>query len=503
MTCSIEPPINGTEFKVLDQAGCLTLEAMCFTEQLGLHHQAVVERHIQNCTVCAQQLTDMAAVANKFRHGKPRVPIPMEIKLLSRQLALRSAALKAPTAAPKTAHSKLRTGKRSPSLRRPWYRSHAFQMALIGGLGTTLALMLLALLFAGCKSSDRPSDKTTAPAASASVKIIASRNLVSVGSKIAAVTAGPKGLLAAGSITGQVMLLEPSAEGAAKVTVLQAFTKGGGPDAGPPKKRILHPGGVAALAFSRDGAKLVSVGGKTAALWDLKTRALVLDVVGPQGITSVIPGLADGVVFFGTDQGHLLRWDLSKTVPDAVPRFACGANQLPSARLRLPVSRRCVYGTYHVSKKGIHVCFYPTTGLLLFGDLLVRACRSGNMGLLNLKTRKATYHMSGYVRAMAALGGDALLLAREDGKLQIYAPRAGKVTRTLKMKGKPLAAAASDRVMAVARQDGVLLWSTGGTRVLAAVKTPAPAVWLRLVGGELQVMLKSGKLVGHKLAIAQ
>ena len=492
MTCSIEPPINGKEFKVLDQAGCLTLEAMCFTEQLGLHHQAVVERHIQACTVCAQQLADMASVANKFRQGKPRVPIPSEIKLLSRQLALRSVALKAPTAAPKPAARKVRTGERSPSIRRPWYRSHSFQMALIGGLSTTLVILLLALLLSGCKSST----ENRAPAV-ASVKITASRNIAELGSEVKAAAAGPGGLLAAGSIKGQVMLFSP---GTAKVTTLEAFAKkGSAPDAGPPKKKSLHPGGVSALAFSAGGSKLVSVGGRTAALWDLKKRELIVDIVGPQGITTVIPGRTGTEVYFATDEGHVLHWDLAKKVPEALPGFFCGSSQVPQARLRLPVSRRCVYGTYHVSKKGIHVCHYPATGLLLRDNLLVRACRSGNMALLDLTTRKITFHMSGHLRAMTVLG-DALLLARNDGQLQVYEPKVHKVTRTLKIKGKPLAAAASDTFLAVAQKDGVLLWSVGGAKVLAAVKTPTPAVWLRFAGDELQVMMSSGTLVGHKLA---
>ena len=506
MTCSIEPPINGKEFTVLDPAGCLTIEAMCFTEQLGLHHQAVVERHIKACTICAQQLADMARVANSFRQGKPRVPVPSEIKLLSRQLALRSVALKAPTPArpakepTAAAPARPRTGKRSPSIRRPWYRSHALQMALIGGLGATLAMLLLALLLSGCKS---PPEGGRAPA-SASVKITASRTLVSLGAEIAAVAADPGGLLAAGSIKGQVVLILPSASGAARVTPLEAFTpKGDAPDAGPPQKRLLHPGGVAALAFSRDGNKLVSVGGKNAALWDVKKRALVVDVGGPQNITSVIPGAQDNAVFFATDQGHVLRWDLAKKVPDAVPDFFCGASTVPSARLRLPASRRCMYGVYQRSQKGVHVCLYPVTELMLHGDLLVRACRSGNMGMLNLKTRKTSYYMSGYVRAMTSLGSELLLLARDDGQLRLYRPRTGKVDRTLKMKGKPEVAVASVKLIAVSRLDGILIWSADGGKALAAIKTPSPTVWMRLQGDELQVMMKSGEMVGHKLALGK
>ncbi len=497
MTPDIEPAFSGNEFQVLDQAGCLTQEAMCFTEQLGLHHQAVVERHIKICTVCAQQVAGMAGVANKFRLGKPRVPIPSEIKLLSRQLALRSAALKAPAALKATPPAPARTGERSPSIKRPWYRSHSFQMGLIGALSTTLVIMLLALLFSGCKSGE----ETKGPPPARGVKITSSEVLAKVGAKVSAAAAGPGALFAVGTTKGKVLLFELTPGKAVEPVELEAFyDKTAGVDAGPPKKRPLHAGGVSGLAFSGK-ERLVSVGGTTAALWDLSKRKLISAPSGPQGLTTVIRAVSLGEVFFATDQGHVLRWDLSKKAAKAVPGFFCGSTQVPPARLRLPASRRCKYGVYHVSKKGVHVCHYPANALMLHDGQLVRACRSGNMALLDLKTRKSHFYMSGHVRALASLSGGELLIAREDGELRVYHPGEGKVRRTMKLKGRPRAAAASERLALVARDDGVLIWPLGGDKVLGAVKTPSPTVWMRMVGDELQLMLKNGDLVSHKLSV--
>ena len=494
MTPQLEAMDNGKEFQVLDGAGCLTMEAMCFTEQLGLHHQAVVERHIQHCTICAQQLASMAAVANSFRKGKPRVAVPAEIKLLSRQLALRSAALKV-TPERKATSQKVSRRQGTPRVRRPWYRSHAFKMALIGGAGTALALALLALLMSGCKS---PPETPRI-----SVKLASSDDLAAAGVKLSAAAAGPGKLLAAGTVKGKVLLLQSAgAPGARREVVwLVARTRPGGPDAGPPKERLLHRGGVSALAFSKDGKQLVSVGGKTAAVWDVGQRKLLKDVVGPQGITTVTAGRRPGVVYFATDQGHVLRWELEKRAPDALPKFACGASQLPSPRLNLPAEKRCPFGTYHVSK-GIHACFYPATGLMLRDEVLVRACRSGNLGMLNLRTRTTTYHMSGFLRAMAAVDQRRLLLARDDGKLEIYDLQTRKATRSLKMTGKPLAAAATDRLLAVGAAEQVLIWS-GGPRPALAIRTGTPPVWLGLSADVLQVMTEDGKLVAHKLTLGK
>ena len=77
------------EVKVLNDHGCLTLEAMCFTTQLQTEHRAVVERHVRSCAVCAQQQTDLAKVTERVRSARPRVPVPVEAKTLARQVVMR------------------------------------------------------------------------------------------------------------------------------------------------------------------------------------------------------------------------------------------------------------------------------------------------------------------------------------------------------------------------------------------------------------------------------
>jgi hypothetical protein len=86
----IEP---GEDVQLLDSSGCLTPEAMCFTEQLGLYQQGVVERHIQSCPSCAQQMVQVRLASQRFREVRPRIPVPVEIKLLGRQVAMRSPVL--------------------------------------------------------------------------------------------------------------------------------------------------------------------------------------------------------------------------------------------------------------------------------------------------------------------------------------------------------------------------------------------------------------------------
>lgn len=145
--CQVESTEDGKQLPVLDQRGCLTMEAMCFTDQLGLHHQAVVERHVQRCMVCAQQLSGLAAVANSVHRARPRLPIPPEIKLLSRQLALRSAAQTEPAARrADPPRRRRRSTARTRVIRIPWYRSRSFQMALAAGVATGLLTIIVALL---------------------------------------------------------------------------------------------------------------------------------------------------------------------------------------------------------------------------------------------------------------------------------------------------------------------------------------------------------------------
>lgn len=139
------PAEEDEEIRILDDRGCLTLEAMCFTNQLQSEQRAVVERHVRSCVVCAQQQMDLAAVTERVRGARPRVPVPVEAKALARQVALRSLSVRRslregrrrrPTA-------QLRAVSRRPT---PWYRSGVFWAAMLIGLATAFTAAVIALL---------------------------------------------------------------------------------------------------------------------------------------------------------------------------------------------------------------------------------------------------------------------------------------------------------------------------------------------------------------------
>jgi hypothetical protein len=133
------------EIRILDERGCLTLEAMCFSNQLQSEQRAVVERHVRNCVVCAQQQMDLAAVTERVRGARPRVPVPVEAKALARQVALRSLSVR-------RAHREGRRRRPTARLRvvgrraAPWYRSGVFWAATLIGLATAFTVAVIALL---------------------------------------------------------------------------------------------------------------------------------------------------------------------------------------------------------------------------------------------------------------------------------------------------------------------------------------------------------------------
>lgn len=70
---------------LLEEHGCLTLGAMCFPEQLDGDQRAVIERHLNGCPACAQQLIGMSQTATWLREGRPRVAIPVDARLAARR----------------------------------------------------------------------------------------------------------------------------------------------------------------------------------------------------------------------------------------------------------------------------------------------------------------------------------------------------------------------------------------------------------------------------------
>ena len=130
------------ELRVLDGKGCLTLEVLCFSDELSPDQRAVVERHVRSCTICAQQQTSLAKATERLRRARPRLPVPTELKLLARQLALRSLSHRR-----RRSSSQQRARHPAASSER-WYRSRYFWIAALVGTGIAVLLALTAALLA-------------------------------------------------------------------------------------------------------------------------------------------------------------------------------------------------------------------------------------------------------------------------------------------------------------------------------------------------------------------
>jgi hypothetical protein len=133
------------ELRILDDRGCVTTEAMCFLDQLSEDHRAVVDRHVRSCIVCAQQHADLVGVTDRLQAVRPRIQLPSEVKLLSREVVRRVIAAR---------QSQANTG--SPRRRRPtarvrvvrptWYRSTTLWTAVLTGLAVAMLVALIGLI---------------------------------------------------------------------------------------------------------------------------------------------------------------------------------------------------------------------------------------------------------------------------------------------------------------------------------------------------------------------
>lgn len=135
------------EIRILDSRGCLTLEAMCFSDQLLPDQRAVVERHIMSCTICAQEQTELVRVTDRLTSARPRIPVPSEISLLTRQLVLRSQALRRARTGLGKHRSRSRLRAHTPAQRKiPWYFSRIFWVTTLLGMAAALIVVLIALI---------------------------------------------------------------------------------------------------------------------------------------------------------------------------------------------------------------------------------------------------------------------------------------------------------------------------------------------------------------------
>ena len=262
-----------------------------------------------------------------------------------------------------------------------------------------------------------------------------------------------------------------------------------------------HDSAISALSFSPDESQLLSVGGHTAVLWDVKTRKMIRQVRGPQDLTAGLI-LPDGkAAFFATRYGHVLRWDLSKSEAEEVKGFGCRANLVPPERQRLDPAKRCVSGFYELHGDQ-PICFYPVTQLVRRGDQVARACLEGTVGIMDLATRRVRWsNIAGVLGSLTFVGQDLLLFGRRDGELRLWQIAEKKVAGSLIPGVRSTASASDGTLVAVASPKKIRIWRKGQPQVAGAVTVPRPVVWLSLKQGELRALLDDGRLVSHPLKV--
>lgn len=272
--------------------------------------------------------------------------------------------------------------------------------------------------------------------------------------------------------------------------------------------RPRHIGGVSALDVSDDGKRLLSSGGKTIAWWDLTRRSLGRHLRGPHRIKTARFAPDGQSAFFGTDQGHVLRWHLAKGEAKAVAQLGCGARYVDVFRRGRPESERCPYGTYGENKKGQPYCAYPATHLARRGKTLARACRTGTLGVLSLETKAIKhYNMAGALADLHFADDDELLLARNDGLVARYSIKGNNEPQARrKGRAEPTCASSSKKLFAVGHSKSITLWHRDQMTRLGGVRVPAPVVWVELrevsaKGGSLEALLADGQRLSWRFVL--
>lgn len=341
---------------------------------------------------------------------------------------------------------------------------------------STLTLVLAALVLTGCRCEEEGRSPVR-------VRTDAPRLILDLKLRVASGAAGPGDLFVAGTPKGEVLLATGAGQAPARV----------GEDRP-------HDGPVTVVQISGDGRRLLSIGGKTAALWDLQARRLVRQVRGPEVITAGALHPAGQIAFFGTGQGHVLRWPLDRPSAQGVKGFACGGTRVLPARMQLPEKERCPYGTYVEPPEGPPACLYPVTHLVFLPKKLARACRTGDGAILELESRGVRYFAAGHLRTLTPVGPD-LLLGRAEGQLRLYGSAQRKVIRSLAPDGEPSAAVSDGQLVAVAQRGAIRLWHRDHSRAVGELAVDRRVVWLDLRRNELRALLEDGRLLAYRVTV--
>jgi hypothetical protein len=459
------------DLQLINARGCLTLEAMCFCEQLSPDQQEAIDRHLCSCISCAQERVFLVMAQDKVRRARPRFAVPTEVNLLARQVVMRS-----------LAHQRRRptTRRLQPQLRTsPMYRHRVFRQGLVVLLVLTIILLVLALLIllTSCRRQVK--------AMPLGLEVGALVPEQAFAATITVAAEGPQQRLAVATAQGKILVVQ----GARSIKTL---------DAG-----ALHGAAITALSFSPDGQNLISAGGKALAAWDLTSGQLIRQVRGPQFITTATMDSSGKTVYFGTQEGHVLQWAPRQASATPVMGFACAGSLVGRFELSLPQNKRCPFGTYLEPESGPPVCTYAVNHLLFWQGTLIRSCREGTVGLLQTSSGQRDYYLAGFLSTLTVLPEGRLLFGRAEGEVRIYDRAQKKIIQELLPLAPVRAAASSADLIAVAQGRVIRLWDDSGRHALATVAAPAKVLWVSLPASPptLRLLTEDGQLMKAALRL--
>ena len=358
--------------------------------------------------------------------------------------------------------------------------------------GVVLSLAPLLMHLGGCsKATSEPSF---------SLNFRQAERIAQLPFKPSAASRSSQGLIAAGDAHGRILLRTTSGQvrwlGAVPAASQASSQPIGAP--GADASRSPHRGAIVALVFSRDGQRLLSAGGKTIALWSVAEGRLLHQLRGPQRLTAAVFGPRGKSAYFATDEGHVLRWGLDEREAEAQRELSCGARIVNPLRRQLPRRERCPFGRF--GQQGGHsYCVYPATHLVRQGFQLARACRTGDLSVTDLASKRAVHAITEGVGALGFFRQDQLVIAENEGRLTRHSLK-GKAEREARRGvARPKTFAALKDVFALGHPRLISVWSASGERPAGGIQVAAEPVWLVMsaqgAAGQLEALLADGALM--------
>ncbi len=319
----------------------------------------------------------------------------------------------------------------------------------------------------------------------AKVKLKASQTLAEFGQQLTAGAGHLESTFVAGTPRGEILLIT-------KGTTPQKLSQ-----------EPLHDGAIRALSLSGDGKRLLSIGGKAAAVWHLPVPRLIRQVRGPQKLSAGVLAKDGTIAYFATQGGHVLRWSPDQAKARAISGLNCTSWKLTATQMALPEEKRCKFGIFLDPEEGPPMCSYPVTTLLLHQGTLIRACREGSLGFYDLTKKQRSGFLAGHLQSVIPLDQERLLLCRHDGILKVYSRSTEELSKDLASIGPPTATASSSQIIAVAHKGAIALWAKKIQGRPTSIPVPSKVIWLGFSASPLKLLalLENGRLVAHSLQV--